>query len=90
MLKAASSIVAPFAFEITGLVSTLPVVLVEIGANCAETAGAPLTVVFPLKPASFKVAIISSTDLFKRSRCSAYDCGFTSELLEASFVGNSA
>ena len=88
MLKAASSIVAPLGSVMTGFV--VPLVLVEIGANCAETAGAPLTVVFPLKPASFKVAIISSTDLFKRSRCSAYDCGFTSELLEASFVGNSA
>ena len=89
MLKAASSIVAPFAFEITGLVSTLPVVLVEIGANCAEIAGAPLTVVFPLKPAAFKVSIMSSTDLFKRDRCSAYDGAFSPELVEASFAGNS-
>ena len=70
-MKAASSIVAPFAFEITGLVATLPEVDVEIGANCAEIAGAPFTVVFPVNPAAVKVAIMSSTDLLKRSRWSA-------------------
>ena len=82
---------APFGSSIVGVTDgAVKVFEVESASNWAEIAGAPLTVVFPLKPASFKVAIISSTDLFKRSRCSAYDCGFTSELLEASFVGNSA
>ena len=72
----------------TGFV--VPLVLVEIGANCAEIAGAPLTVVFPLKPAAFRVTIMSSTDLFKRDRCSAYDGAFSPELVDASFAGNSA
>ena len=46
---------------------------VEIASNCAEIAGAPFTVVFPVNPAAVKVAIMSSTDLLKRSRWSAYD-----------------
>ena len=33
---------------------------------------------------------MSSTDLFKRDRCSAYDGAFSPELVEASFAGNSA
>ena len=70
-MKAASSIVAPFASVITGIV--VPLVLVEIGDNCAEIAGAPFTVVLPVNPAAVKVAIMSSTDLLKRSRWSAYD-----------------
>ena len=73
MLKAASSIVAPLGSAIAGTVVSGPLVSVEIGANCAEIAGAPLTVVLPVKPAAVKVAIMSSTDLLKRSRWSAYD-----------------
>ena len=88
-MKAASSIVAPFAFEITGLVATLPVVLVEIGANCAEIAGAPLTVVLPVKPAAVKVAIMSSTDLLKRSRWSAYACAEALALIKLLLAVNS-
>ena len=68
MLKSASSIDAPLGFEIAGTVASGPLVSVEIGANCAEIAGAPFTVVFPSKPAAVNVAIISSTDLPNRSR----------------------
>ena len=91
MFHAGSSIEAPFGSSIIGETDgAVRVVEVERASNWAETAGAPLTVVFPLKPASFKVAIISSTDLFKRSRCSEYDGEVSPELLEASFAGNSA
>ena len=90
MFHAGSSIEAPFGSSIIGETDgAVRVVEVERASNWAETAGAPLTVVFPLKPAAFKVSIMSSTDLFKRDRCSAYDGAFSPELVEASFAGNS-
>ena len=66
---------APLGSSILGLTLIfVPSVFdVEIASNCAVTAGAPSTVAFPVKPAAVKVAIMSSTDLLKRSRWSAYD-----------------
>ena len=62
---------------------------VEIGANWAEIAGAPLTVVLPVKPAAVKVAIMSSTDLLKRSRWSAYACAEALALIKLLLAVNS-
>ena len=75
MLVALSVSVAPLASVILGLTSTFAASVFEVAmaSNCAEIAGAPFTVVFPVNPAAVKVAIMSSTDLLKRSRCSAYD-----------------
>ena len=66
---------APFGSVIPGVALTPAesVFEVEIASNCAEIAGAPFTVVLPVNPAAVKVAIMSSTDLLKRSRWSAYD-----------------
>ena len=74
MLVALSVSVAPFASSIPGVTLTPAesVFEVVIASNWAEIAGAPLTVVLPVKPAAVKVAIMSSTDLLKRSRWSAY------------------
>ena len=70
MLVALSVSVAPFASSIPGVTLTPAesVFEVAIASNCAEIAGAPLTVVFPSKPAAVNVAIMSSTDLLKRAR----------------------
>ena len=62
---------------------------VEIASNCAEIAGAPFTVVFPVNPAAVKVAIMSSTDLLKRSRWSAYACADALALIKLLLAVNS-
>ena len=62
---------------------------VAMASNWAEIAGAPFTVVLPVNPAAVKVAIMSSTDLLKRSRWSAYACADALALIKLLLAVNS-